>query len=142
MVFLLGLFQLTFADDERPLDTVDWETFSENLVNAFVVGNDGVKVSAMQNIITYSNYLDVQDAAFDVVRIYRNHPNQKVRQMAAVTITKLNNKWAEYFLKSNTKFEDNPMIKRQILNYFKQTQRQALNSAESDVAGLISELTQ
>jgi hypothetical protein len=140
IVIMLGVIQLAFAENERSLDTVDWEAFSTNLVNAFTVGNDGVTVGAMKNIITYSDYLDVENAAFDVVRIYRNHPNQLVRQMAAVTITKMNNKWALYFLKRNAKFEDNPHIKRQILDYFKQDQQQALNNRGSEVTKLISEL--
>jgi len=122
IVILLGIFQLALAEDERSLDNVDWEAFSKNLVNAFVVGNDGVKVGAMKNIITYGDYLNVENAAFDVVKIYRSHPNQRIRQMAAITITKMNNKWAMYFLKRNGKFENNLLIKGQILDYFKHVQ--------------------
>ncbi|GAB4376926.1 MAG: hypothetical protein Kow0042_23830 [Calditrichia bacterium] len=140
VIILLGVFQFVFAEDERALDTVDWEAFSQNLVNAFVVRNDGVKIGAMKNIITYSDYLDVRDAAFDVVRIYRYHSDQRVRQMAAVAITKMHNKWAMYFLKRNAKFEDNPVIKRQILDYIQRDKQQALTEKESEVTRLIAEI--
>ena len=140
LVLVIGLFQFAVADDERSLETVDWETFSDNLVNAFQVGNEGVKLAAMQNIITYSDYLDVRDAAFDLVRIYRHHKDQRVRQMAVVALHKINNNWAMHFLERSLKFEKNPTIAHQIACCVLKKKNMELTDAENSVATLIADL--
>ena len=138
IMLVMGLVQIVFADDLLKMSEVNWKMFGNNLENAFVIGNEGVQLSAMQNIIKYGDYLDVSDAAIPLVRIYRNHKNERVRQMAVVALHKVKNKWALYFLKRNLKFEDNPTIRRQIADYIRKNQQDTLTTNESKVSNLIA----
>src|SRR5690606_2832133 len=77
----------------------DWKAFSVNLVRALATDNDGLRASALQLIVRYGDRLDVRDATFDVVRIYRSHPNERMRRLAAVSCTHLKSEWAVSFLR-------------------------------------------
>ena len=92
----------------------NWDAFSKNLVWCMQIKNEGVQTSAMQQIIRYGDRLDVEDAVFDVVRLYRNHDNEKVRQLALSALHKMQNKWAMDFLKRNVNYEKSPALKKQI----------------------------
>jgi len=105
------------AQSADRIERTDWKAFGENLINAVASENQGLKVSAMQHMITYHQYLDVKDATFDLLRIYRLHPEQRMRQLAAVTLEYVGNSWGKDFLKRNIKFEKNEVIMRQILDY-------------------------
>jgi len=93
---------------------VDWKNFSKNLVAAIKSDNEGLRRSAMNMIIKHGTKLDVDQAVFDVVRIFRNSDNQKERQLALITLYKMENNWSMGFLKRHLKFEENPAIKHQI----------------------------
>lgn len=122
---LFSLVQFVTASDSDRFAKTDWDAFSKNLMMALGTDNDGLKQSAMQHIITYRDYLDVDDAVFDMIRIYRYHENEKMRQLAVVAIHCTGNGWAIDFLKRNLKFEDNPTIKRQILECVKKSEESA-----------------
>ncbi len=92
--------------------TVNWDAFSKNLVRAIQEGNEGLQQSAMCMIIRYGDYLHVKDARFDIVRIFRSHKNPKVRQLALVTLYKIQDPWAMYFLSRNIRFEKDEAIKK------------------------------
>ena len=92
----------------------DWNAFSKNLVKAMASENVGLQMSAMQQIITYAENLDVSDAVFDVVSVYRNHKNEQVRKLALTTLYKMNNGWAIDFLAREVRFEKSPQLKKQI----------------------------
>lgn len=93
-------------------ETTDWDQFSVNLVNAFKIPNEGLHTSAMCMIIRYADKLDVDDAVFDIVRIFRSNKDTRVRQLALVTLYKMQNAWAMDFLKRHYKFEDNETIRK------------------------------
>ena len=92
---------------------VDWEAFGKNLVKAIQSNNEGLQRSAMCMIIRYADYLDVKEAKFDIVRVFRSHKNPKVRQLAMVTLYHMQDAWAMGFLKRNIKFEKNECILKQ-----------------------------
>ena len=94
---------------------VDWTAFSKNLVQALQSDNEGLMQSAAQMIIKYGDQLDVNDAVFDVMRIYRNDKNQQVRRLALVTLTNMDSEWAKGFLKREIQFEGDPEIKKQLV---------------------------
>ncbi|MFQ5604876.1 MAG: hypothetical protein ACE5HS_16520 [bacterium] len=94
--------------------TTDWKAFSANLVKAIQTPIDGLQQSAMQQIINYSDNLDVEDAVFDIMRIYRGHKNLHVRQLALATLPKTNSNWAISFLKVLVEYEDSPVLQKQI----------------------------
>lgn len=115
VVLLVGIPMLVLAGDNAQSDQAKWDAFSKNLVNAITSENEGLRRSAMQLIIEHADKLDLNDAIFELVTIYRYHENEKVRQMAAVAIQKLDSNWARGFLKRNLKFEDSEIIKHQIM---------------------------
>jgi DNA/RNA endonuclease G (NUC1) len=106
---------------------VNWEAFSKNLVMALGTTNTGLQLSAMGMIIRHGDNLQVNDAVFDVMRIYRLNKDPQVRILALVTLHKIKNDWSMYCLKSNMKFETDERIKQMcsfILNdYYTQKDR-------------------
>ena len=107
----LVLFAAAFAGATAQ---TDWNAFSKNLVKGLKSDNEGVRLSAMQQVITYSDKVHVDDAVFDIVEVYRSHDDIKVRQLALTTLHKTNNAWAMNFLKRNLEFEKSPVLKAQI----------------------------
>ena len=71
---------------------------------------------------------DVDEAVFDVVRIYRNNDNVKVRQLALNTLHKMQNNWAMDFLGRSIKFEKSPVIKKQLYCILQEYQTRLANS--------------
>ncbi len=124
----------------RELQDVDWDAFSENLVKAIQSDNEGLQRSAMGMIIRYAEYLNVKDARFDVVRIFRSHKNSKVRQLAMVTLYHMKDDWAMYFLKRNIKFEKDECIRKHcccIVNSF-YAEKEAKKAKKRESAIIIS----
>jgi hypothetical protein len=135
---LLCFFHFSYASGDARLDKVNWEAFSKNLVKGLTFENDGIRQAIMQHIITYSDRLNVNDGVFDLIRIYRNHKNNKYRQMAVVALGKVQNKWALYFLRRNLKFEKDPTIRRQILHSLYLQKQAQLANIESEIENLIA----
>jgi len=108
-VLLANLFCLTFLFAGNGEDR--WQTFSDNLTTSLKSENPGVKYSAMQLIIEYSNDINVEDGVYDVIREFRNNDNQNVRKLALITLYKMKSDWAIDFLKRHHKFEENNEIK-------------------------------
>jgi hypothetical protein len=103
-----------FATPETTWSEADWEAFSENLIAGLRSDNDGLRASALQMIVRYGDRLDMSEAAFDVVRLYRDHEDERVRRLAAVTCTKLKSKWAVSFLRMSEPFERSESIQHTI----------------------------
>jgi hypothetical protein len=89
---------------------VNWEAFSMNLVKAIKTPNKGLQQDALEKIIFDGDNLDVQDAVFDIVRIFRLEKNPQVRRLAMVALYKIGDDWAMYFLKRSKKFEKDETI--------------------------------
>lgn len=101
-----------------------WDMYSKNLVRCLKEGNEGIKYAALQRIVSYGEKLDVNDAVFEIMRIYRNDKNPKARQLALSALNKMNNEWAIGFLKLHVKHEENPQLKRQIYAMIKKHDEQ------------------
>ena len=93
----------------------EWNTFSDNLVLALQCDCDGLKASAMQLIIKHADKVWVHDAAFDLYQIFKYHENERMRQLALVTLYKINNEWFLGELKKDLKDETSPAIRHQML---------------------------
>lgn len=92
----------------------DWQAFSENLVVGLASDNDGLRASALQMIIHYGDKLDVDEAAFDVARIYRDHRDEQMRHLAAVSCVHLKSDWAVSYLRMSEPFESSKRVKHTI----------------------------
>jgi hypothetical protein len=101
---------LTVSDGNGQGIKTNWEAFGENLVKAVATPNEGLQLSAMGMIIRHSDSLDVKDAVFDLVRIFRSHKDTRVRRLAMVTLSKIKVEWTMYFLKRNRQFEKDKTI--------------------------------
>jgi len=122
LILLIVFTSLTWGEDAVQNTKVNWTAFSRNLVKAIASQNDGLRISALSMIVKYSENLDVDDAVFDIVRIFRNSKDTRIRQLALVTLHKMENNWAMDFLKRNLKFEENETILNQsycvVKNYY------------------------
>lgn len=109
IALIVALILLSGANANAQAPEETWENFSKNLVKAFQIPNDGLHVSAMQNIRIYSELypgkLDVGDATFDIMRIFRNHKNPRMRRLALVTLVTIGNDKIIAFLKRNGELE-------------------------------------
>ena len=89
---------------------VNWDLVSENLENALQSNNPGLQQSAMRLIIQYADHVDVDDAVFNMMCLYRHSDNSKVRQLALVTLHKIGDDYAMDFVKRNLKYETDEKI--------------------------------
>lgn len=113
LILLIVLVSFSWSQEGIQNTEADWTAFSKNLVRALGTPNEGLQISAMSMVVRYGENLDVNNAVFDVVRIFRNNKNPKIRQLALVTLYKMQNKWAVDFLKRNLKFEKDKNILNQ-----------------------------
>jgi hypothetical protein len=111
--FVIG----TASATEKP---TDWSSFSASLVRTLTSPNEGLQLSAMTQIIKYADHLDVDNAVFNVMRIYREHENEKTRQLALTTLYKMKNKWAINYLRRAVLFEESPVLKKHIFHILKE----------------------
>lgn len=120
MICLVFISNIAFADSKAQ----QWDRASKTMVKALKTDNDGLKISVLHNIIRYGDELDVGDAVFDIMRIYRNHNDDRVRQLALIALHKIENEWAMNFLKRAVQFENSPTLRKRIYailyNYFQQ----------------------
>ncbi|NOY06380.1 MAG: hypothetical protein GXO82_07090 [Chlorobi bacterium] len=91
--------------------TINWPLISQNICNAIKSDNDGLRQSAMQRIIQYEGLLDVSDMVFDLVSIFRDHDDVRMRQLALIALYKTHDSWAMGFLKRRLAFEDSPKFR-------------------------------
>ncbi len=96
------------------LSDVEWESFSDKLVVALKSSHDGLRQAAMQLVIRYGSNLDVSDGVFDVMKIYRNSPDENLRRMAVVALGNMDSAWAIQFLERSTDFEKSQIVKQTI----------------------------
>jgi hypothetical protein len=119
LLTILFVFSLNLANAQD--HEVNWEAFSKNLVKALATDNEGLQLSAMGMIIRYSDRLDVDDAVFDIIRVYRLNKNHRIRILAMITLHKIQNDWAMYYLRRSMEFETDERVQKQcfrILNTY------------------------
>lgn len=86
-------------------DETAWAQFGDNLVMALKSDNDGLKISALHHIAQFGERLDVRDARFEMVRLFRDHKDQRVRMLALAALSKARDAWIADFLHRTARFE-------------------------------------
>ena len=119
---------------------VNWEAFSENLVKAIKSGHPGLQQSAMQRIIRYADSLDIKDAVYPLVQIFRFDDNDKVRRLAMVALAKINTDHAISYLYKYMKFEENVMIRHQCVCIINDYCKSQSPKKEHEIAELAAKL--
>ena len=134
-VFITGL-QTGNASD------VDWAKFSKNIIKALKSDSPGLQKSAMQMVVKYGDQLDVNDAVFDVMRIFRNEKNRGERRLALAALVNMKNDWAIGFLKRQSEYEKDPVIKNQLVSLESyEMESEDLSSAAEDYSKLSEEVS-
>ncbi|MCK5454928.1 MAG: hypothetical protein KAJ16_11225 [Calditrichia bacterium] len=110
MVIVFAMCSLVAAGNVE----TKWDMASRNMVDGLKYGNDGLKQSILQNIIRFGDSLDVNEAIFEIMRIYRNHENEGMRQLALIALHKTNDDWAMTFLQRAVRFEKSPKLRKSI----------------------------
>jgi hypothetical protein len=95
---------------QAPESNYNWELISENLVVGLKSGNPGVQQAAMRMVIQHPEELDVNDAINELMYIYRFNNDTKMRQLALVTLHKINSEYAMDFAKRNLEFETDDKV--------------------------------
>ncbi len=93
------------------LTTAQWYSYGDRLADALASGHEGVQQGALRMIILYGDYMELKrTAVFDVVRIYRNHQDDRLRRMAVVALGKIQDPWGLDMLKRSARFEKSPGV--------------------------------
>lgn len=90
---------------------VYWDDIGKNIAKSISSGDELRQQAAMQQIIQYSDKLDVSSSVFDILKIFRDNRNSGVRQLALITLYKTGDPRAAYFLRRNLPFEHDLKIK-------------------------------
>lgn len=96
------------------MSAVDWSAYSSRLVEGIRSSNVGIRQSALRLSIQYAGLVDVTPALLDVMRIYRDNDDERVRHLAVVALASTGNELALGYLKLSEDFESSPAIKRTI----------------------------
>lgn len=88
------------------LTKAEWSDYSERLKDALTNEQAGVQQSALQQIIRYGSFFNSdKETVFEIVSIYRNHDDDRMRRMAVMALGELEDAWAMGFLKRAVRFE-------------------------------------
>ena len=93
---------------------VDWKLVSKNLIKALASDNAGLRQSAMLMIVRHGDKLQVKDAVYDVMHVYRTSDNPCVQKLALATLHKMESKWAMGFLRVDYRFQKSDELKRMV----------------------------
>ncbi|MEM1269964.1 MAG: hypothetical protein AAF752_00775 [Bacteroidota bacterium] len=119
LALFAGLTLSATAGTETDPDSADsarnWDKFSAALVTNIQAGHPGVQASALRHVVYYGDKVDVSDAVFDIVRIYRDNDDENLRMLALAALHKMDNTWANDFIARSIPFEKSDRVKRQSL---------------------------
>ena len=109
---LVLFFSATFVFAQS--DPLIWNGNSEELVKFIKSNDENKKVFALQKIIMNPEIVNANHVAYDIYRMYRSHKNDKIRQMALVSLYKMKHYFLLKNLKDDLYKEKNPEIRWQI----------------------------
>lgn len=114
---LAVLLVLTLAIQPVNAHNTNWNHFSVNLEKALKTPNLGLQQSAMRLVIKYGNKLDVKNALSDVVALYMNHQDEQVRDLALLTIYRMDSQKAMELLDERHDIDYNSVLKEKLDKY-------------------------
>lgn len=109
---LLGLFLAIGVGANAQEKSSYWDEYSGKLTKALASQDEAQQISAMQQIIQYSDKLEASNRmVYSLMGIYRNHKEPAVRQLALIGLYKTRNAWAMDFLRRSLPFEKNAKLR-------------------------------
>jgi hypothetical protein len=121
LAFMLAASPATASTDDLALpkakdemSVVDWAAYSSRLVDGLRSSNDGIMQSALRLSIQYAGFVDVSPALLEVMKVYREHDDERVRHLAVVALASTGSRMALGYLQLSKDFESSAAIKRTI----------------------------
>jgi hypothetical protein len=102
------------ASAAEAVSAQQWALFSDRLVDALGSDHAALQQAAMRLVIRYGKDVNVKDAVFDVMRVYRDGQSDALRRMAVVTLANMKSDWALKFLERSERFERSPCVQKTI----------------------------
>lgn len=99
---------------QNEMTATDWASYGEVLVDAIKSGNELLVRAALRLSIQYAESVDVSAAIIDMMSVYREHDDDRVRQLAAVALASTESAIALGYLRLSVDFEKSPAVKRTI----------------------------
>jgi hypothetical protein len=96
------------------MTAVDWAAYSHRLVDGMRSESPGIVQAALRLSIQYATLVDVNEAVVDMMKIYRNHSDERVRHLAAVALASTGSDLALGYLRLSLDYEKSPAIQRTI----------------------------
>ncbi len=121
------------AEWENMIVSGDWHKFSKNLEGAVKSENAGLQISAMQMVIKYSDKVNINNSVTSLVRVYRSNVNERIRQLALITIHSIQNDWALGIVKRDLGFERSPELKKLMIAVVNNNTREVTSIYQNDV---------
>jgi hypothetical protein len=135
LVLLLLLSTVTVFSAES-YNKTDWDTFGKNLTKALTSDNEGIKRSALQQMIRFHDQVDIKDATISILHIYRSHSDLQTRRLALTALSKLNSSLALGYLKLAVEYEKSPVLKKQIMFILKDAENAQKSEHKETVASM------
>lgn len=132
---MLFAFSFSFAGEKA---NVNWDEFSTSLVSALRSENEGVRISAMKLSIRHGENVDVSMGRYAVMEEFLNNDSPKVRQLALVTLSSINNTMDMGYLQRHLAYEEDDSIKKHLAAILYESDNLPANYvvSETQVAGL------
>ena len=94
------------------LSDAEWKAFGQRLARTLTSAHEGLPEDALRLMIQYGPRLEMgRTAVLDVVRVYRDHPNENLRRMAVVALGRMGNAWSFDFLERSLPYEKSPAVR-------------------------------
>ncbi len=96
------------------MTVADWSAYEGHIVEGLRSDHDGIVQAALRLSIQYAEVVSIDDALLDVMSVYRNHSDARVRHLAAVALASTDNELALGYLRLSLDFEKNEAIRHTI----------------------------
>ncbi len=113
ILFVLPASGQHSTDRDTLLAGSEWKAFNKNLIEAIHSDNEGVREGALMQISRYGDFLEFPESTvFEVMRIYRDHDDPKIKRLAIVALGNMGSRWAIEFLDMLAPYEQNETLKK------------------------------
>jgi len=103
------------TDEAARLTATEWVAYSHRISDALASENDGLRQAALRMTVLYADNLNLDRRdTIEMFRVFRDHPNDRMRRLAVVALCAQDDHWGIEMLARSYRFEDNPGVKYQI----------------------------
>lgn len=93
----------------------EWRSYSTHIMQALASDHDGLQQAALRMIILYGANIDVhRDDIVNILKLYREHYDDRLRRMAVVALGQTGDSFALSYLNRSAAFEKSKEVQRTI----------------------------